>query len=110
EEIRRVEEGILAAMAEQSAGSAQVLEALNQIHEITDEVRAGAGEMREGADAVIGEMKRLLDDSVEIEHSMTEIASGAAEVSQASNLTADLTVRNRDGIGAVTERMGRFKV
>ncbi len=110
EEIRRVEEGILAAMAEQSAGSAQVLEALNQIHEITDEVRAGAGEMREGADAVIGEMKRLLDSSVEIEHSMTEIASGAAEVSQASNLTADLTVRNRDGIGAVTERMGRFKV
>ncbi len=110
EEIRRVEEGILAAMAEQSAGSAQVLEALNQIHEITDEVRAGAGEMREGADAVIGEMKRLLDASVEIEHSMTEIASGAAEVSQASNLTADLTVRNRDGIGAVTERMGRFKV
>ena len=110
EEIRRVEEGILAAMAEQSAGSAQVLQALGQIHEITEEVRTGAEEMREGADAVIGEMKRLLDSSVEIEHSMTEIAAGAAEVSQASTLTADLTVRNRDGIGAVTERMGRFKV
>ncbi len=110
EEIRRVEEGILAAMAEQSAGSAQVLEALNQIHEITDEVRSGAAEMREGADSVIGEMKRLLDASVEIEHSMTEIAAGAAEVSQASTAAADLTVKNRDGISAVSERMGRFKV
>ncbi|HSV57017.1 MAG TPA: HAMP domain-containing methyl-accepting chemotaxis protein [Magnetospirillaceae bacterium] len=109
EEIRRVEEGILAAMAEQSAGSAQVLQDLNQIRLITEEVRGGAAEMREGADAVIGEMRRLMDSSVEIEHSMTEIASGAAEVSQASTRNAELTVRNREGIVAVRERMGRFK-
>jgi hypothetical protein len=66
--------------------------------------------MREGTDAVLGEMKRLLDGSVEIEHSMSEIAAGAAEVSQASTMTADLTVRNRDGIAVVGEKIGRFKI
>jgi methyl-accepting chemotaxis protein len=110
EQIRSVEEGIKLAMDEQSAGSAQVLESLNSINEITGEVSRGAAEMREGSDAVLGEMKRLLDGSVEIEHSMSEIASGASEVSQASTMVADLSVRNRDGITLVGERMGRFKV
>ncbi len=110
EQIRSVEEGIKMAMAEQSTGSTQVLESLNQINEITEEVSRGAAEMQAGSDAVLGEMKRLMDGSVEIEHSMTEIAAGASEVSQASTMTADLTVKNREGITLVSERMGRFKI
>jgi methyl-accepting chemotaxis protein len=66
--------------------------------------------MTDGSNAILGEMRRLLDASVEIEKSMTEIAMGASEVSQASTAAADLTVKNKDGITAVSERMGRFKV
>ncbi len=112
DQIRRLhdlEEEIKLAMTEQSAGSSQVLDSLNLINEVTAEVRRSADEMVDGADAVQGEMERLLNASVEIERSMTEIASGASEVSSASTVAADLAVKNRDGIAAVTERMGRFK-
>ena len=110
EQLHNLEEEIKLAMSEQSAGSAQVLESLNQINEITSEVSRGALEMGEGSEAILGEMRRLLDASVEIEKSMTEIALGASEVSQASTAAADLTVKNKDGIVAVSERMERFKV
>ncbi|MFA6505279.1 MAG: methyl-accepting chemotaxis protein [Treponemataceae bacterium] len=110
EQLHNLEEEIKLAMSEQSAGSAQVLESLNQINEITTEVSRGALEMGEGSDAILGEMHRLLDASVEIERSMSEIAMGAAEVSQASTAAADLTVKNKDGIDAVSESMARFKV
>ena len=110
EQLHALEEEIKLAMTEQSAGSSQVLDSLNLINEVTAEVRRGAEEMREGTDAVLGEMGRLLNASVEIESSMTEIAQGANEVSKASNAVADLAVKNRDGISAVAERMGRFKV
>jgi methyl-accepting chemotaxis protein len=112
DQIRRLhdlEEEIKLAMTEQSAGSAQVLDSLNLINEVTAEVRRSADEMVEGADAVQGEMERLLNASVEIERSMTEIASGASEVSSASTAAADLAVKNKDGIAAVTDRMARFK-
>lgn len=110
EQLHNLEEEIKLAMSEQSAGSAQVLESLNQINEITTEVSRGAMEMSEGSDAILGEMHRLLDASVEIEKSMSEIALGAAEVSQASTAAADLTVKNKEGIVAVSDRMQRFKV
>ncbi len=108
--LHNLEEEIKLSMSEQSAGSAQVLESLNQINEITSEVLRGATEMGEGSDAILGEMRRLLDASVEIEKSMSEISLGASEVSQASTAAADLTVKNKDGINAVSESMGRFKV
>jgi methyl-accepting chemotaxis protein len=95
-------------MAEQSEGSAQVLESLTLINEVTEDVRRSAERMRSGADEIRDEMGRLQDASLEIERSMTEIAQGAAEVSQASNAAADLAVKNRDGITTVTERMSRF--
>jgi len=110
EQLHNLEEEIKLAMSEQSAGGAQVLESLNQINEITSEVLRGASEMGEGSDAILGEMRRLLDASVEIERSMSEIALGASEVSQASTAAADLTVKNKEGIEAVSESMGRFKV
>ncbi len=107
--LRNLEESIRHAMAEQSFGSNQVLDALNLIKEVTEEVTVGAEKMKESSDAVLKEMRRLLDSSVEIEQSMTEIASGASEVSQASTVVADLTVKNQEGIGAVRERMERFR-
>ena len=110
EQLHNLEEEIKLSMSEQSAGSAQVLDSLNQINEITAEVSRGADEMTEGSNAILGEMHRLLDASVEIERSMSEISMGAAEVSQASTAAADLTVKNKDGITAVSERMERFKV
>jgi methyl-accepting chemotaxis protein len=110
EQLHGLEEEIKLSMSEQSAGSSQVLESLNLINEVTAEVTRGAQEMGEGSDAVLGEMRRLLDASVEIEHSMMEIAAGASEVSLASTAVADLAVKNRDGIAAVTERMARFTV
>jgi methyl-accepting chemotaxis protein len=110
EQLHALEEEIKLSMSEQSAGSSQVLESLNLINEVTAEVTRGAREMEEGSGAVLDEMKRLLDASVEIEHSMAEIAAGAGEVSQASTAAADLTVKNRDGIAAVRERMDRFRV
>jgi len=106
--LRTLEEGIKAAMAEQSAGSSRVLETLGQLRAIGAEVASGSSDMRASADEVSAQTERLLESSRGIERSMAEIAAGVSEVSKASASAAALTLRTDEGIRRVDAQMGRF--
>ena len=55
-----LEEEVKYSMQEQSAGSSQILESLSSINEVTADVRNSAQEMQEGSNAVLTEMRQLL--------------------------------------------------
>jgi len=62
------------SMKEQSEGSQQVLEALQEIQEITMQIRDGSLEMNQGATMILKEMSRLEDISHKVQKSTQAIA------------------------------------
>lgn len=105
-----LERQIQNAMEEQSAGSTQLLKALEEINQVTQEVQSGSGEMNEGSRIILEEMQRLVDITHEVESSMNEMADGTAEINRVVVNVAEMGDKNREGIRAVLDAVGRFKL
>jgi methyl-accepting chemotaxis protein len=86
------------AMSEQSAGSGQVLQAIEQINRTTSQVKDGSNQILRGSGEVLEEMKRLTELTQAITDRMNEMAAGAREIDAAVNHVADISRKNRSGI------------
>ena len=104
------ETNIRSAMEEQGQGSKQVLQAIGQVNDITQEVKGGTKEMLEGSNEVIRESKNLEMVTQEITGGMNEMASGAEEINTAVNQVNDLCNKNREYIAHLVKEVSRFKV
>jgi methyl-accepting chemotaxis protein len=104
------EENIRNAMEEQSAGSKQVLEAIGQVNEITQQVKGGSEEMLEGSKEVIQESKNLERVTQEITGGMNEMATGADQINVAVNRVNELSGQNRENIDMLVQEVSRFKI
>lgn len=69
------------AMQEQNEGSRQVLEALENIQNITLEIKNGSIEMNEGTNIILNEMNNLEDISRRVHKSLGEMISELSEIS-----------------------------
>lgn len=72
---------ITLAMQEQNEGSRQVLEALENIQNITLEIKNGSIEMNEGTNIILNEMNNLEDISRRVHKSLGEMISELSEIS-----------------------------
>jgi methyl-accepting chemotaxis protein len=108
--VSEQEENIRNAMEEQGQGSKQILEAVGQLNEITQQVKGGSAKMLEGSKEVIQESKNLELVTQEITNGMNEMAAGAEQVNIAINRVNDLTGQNRDNINILVKEVSRFKV
>ena len=108
--VAEQEENIRNAMEEQGAGSKQILEAIGQVNEITQQVKGGSEEMLEGSKEVIQESKNLEKVSQEITGGMNEMATGAEQINVAVNRVNELTGQNRDNIDILVREVSRFKI
>jgi methyl-accepting chemotaxis protein len=104
------EESIRNAMEEQGEGSKQILEAISQLNEITQQVKNGSMEMLEGSKEVIQEGKNLEQVTEEITGGMNEMATGAEQINIAVNQVNEISVKNREGIDFLVKEVSRFKV
>jgi methyl-accepting chemotaxis protein len=104
------EENIRNAMEEQGAGSKQILEAIGQVNEITQQVKGGSTEMLEGSKEVIQESKNLEKVTQEITGGMNEMATGAEQINVAVNRVNELSGQNRDNIDVLVREVSRFKI
>ena len=104
------EENIRNAMEEQGAGSKQILQAIGQLNEITQQVKGGSTEMLEGSREVIQESKNLEIVSQEITGGMNEMATGAEQINIAVNRVNELSGQNRDNIDILVREVSRFKI
>jgi methyl-accepting chemotaxis protein len=103
------EENIRNAMEEQSAGSRQILEAVGQLNEVTQLVKAGSEEMLEGSRQVIGESKNLEMVTHEITNGINEMATGADQINVAVTRVNAISGENKGNIDVLVREVSKFK-
>ncbi|MDR2478110.1 MAG: methyl-accepting chemotaxis protein [Treponema sp.] len=108
--VAEQEENIRNAMEEQAAGSKQILEAIGQVNEITQQVKGGSLEMLEGSKEVIQESKNLEKVTQEITGGMNEMASGAEQINTAVDRVNSISTQNKENIGVLVAEVAKFKV
>ena len=104
------EENIRNAMEEQGHGSKQILEAVGNLNEITQQVKDGSVEMLTGSREIIQESKNLEKVTEEITGGMNEMATGANQINVAVNRVNDLSSNNHKKIDLLLEEVSRFKI
>ncbi|MDR0723023.1 MAG: methyl-accepting chemotaxis protein [Treponema sp.] len=104
------EENIRNAMEEQGVGSKQILEAVEQLHELTQKVKDGSTEMLEGSKQVIKESKNLEVMTQEISNGMNEMATGADQINVAVNRVNTISGENKESIDVLVREVAKFKI
>ena len=110
QEVARQELTIKSAMEEQSEGGGQVLDALKNINEITENVKKGGDDMQNAAHIVFEKMTNLSRLTSEITSSMQEMSIGIESINSSMNSCNDLTHQNTDAIDKMTNEVDKFKV
>ena len=98
------------AMREQENGSREVLTAIKDINQVTNEVQEGSAEMLRGSESVTCEMEKLDGLTRIITDSMNEMAAGAVQINNAVHDVADITQKNKRSIEELAKEVGLFKV
>jgi methyl-accepting chemotaxis protein len=98
------------AMEEQGVGSKQILDAMNELIEISGKVKQGSQEMYRGSRHVIQESKNLLQVTGELTNGIQEIASGAAQINTAVTRVNEISVDNKVQIEKLVTEISVFKV
>ena len=104
------ESNILDFMEEQDRDSKQIVEAIDQLNNITRQVGKGSAEMLEGSTEVIHEGKTLERVTEEITRQMNEMATGAEQINTAVNRVNDISIENKINIDHLVLEISRFKV
>ena len=106
--VQRQEEVIMRAMEEQTAGSGQVLEAMRSIHGITFSVNDSSSSVLQGSKEIDMEMHKLVEITSQITDSMNKMSSGAAQVTEALEVTNQELVRNQRILTNLDKTMSQF--
>jgi methyl-accepting chemotaxis protein len=108
--VAEQEMNIQNAMEEQGQGSKQILEAVSEMNNITQQVKGGSTEMLEGSKEVIEESNNLEKVTQEITGGMNEMAAGAEQINAAVNQVNEISRKNKDTIDVLIKEVARFKV
>jgi methyl-accepting chemotaxis protein len=98
------------SMEEQSAGSTQVLQAINEIQDSTRSVRDGSMEILEGSNQIGKEMTVLSGVTSEINNAMFEMAASTDLISKAVSTVSDDSADNKANIDLLSEKVSVFKI
>lgn len=101
---------IMHAMNEQSSGSTQVLQAIKDINNITEQVKEGSGEMVYGNREVAQETKKLVETSDDINSSMKNITSSVEKISQSIQLVLQSGENEKQAIEKIAMQLAELKV
>lgn len=105
-----LQEEVKGAMAEQNAGSAQILDALATINAVTADVRTASSEMTLASSSVLTEIRTLQGISEEVRQGIGEIAAGTDEIDRSMVAVSELTRKNAIDVSAVNAEAGKFKI
>jgi methyl-accepting chemotaxis protein len=98
------------AMTEQSAGSGEVLQAIEQINRTTSQVKEGSAQILLGSQEVLQEMKRLTEVTQAVTDRLNEMSGRAEKIDVAVKLVAEIGRKNKSGIGLVIKELSNFKL
>lgn len=108
--VAEQENSITDSMKEQSAGSHEVLTAMQEITAITAEVTEGSKEMMQGGEKISNEIIQLQSLTKDIAASMDNMASGSSQINSAVQDINTIALKNKHSIETVVSELNKFKV
>ncbi|MCQ2584257.1 MAG: methyl-accepting chemotaxis protein [Treponema sp.] len=108
--VKNQESVISNAMAEQSSGNQQVLDAMRSINDATVIVKDGSAEMLNGGEQIAKEMESLSAVTRVINEKMALIGTGAHQISDAITIVNSNTAETQRNIQAIQEDIDSFKL
>jgi len=97
-----------ATMSELSVGGSQILEAIAELTNISEQVTSGSEQMKQGADEITTSIVGVRDVSLNVTTGINEIEAGVREISAASVDLADLGQKNRGYLEAIRSQVDGF--
>ncbi len=102
--------GIMRIAETRKEQSNKLLSFIEDVDNITKEVKDGSAEMLRGGEQVAKEMRNLDDLTHIITDSMNEMANGANQINNAVQEVSKLTQQNKESIKELSEEVDKFKV
>jgi methyl-accepting chemotaxis protein len=103
------ERNIRSAMEEQGVGSKQILEAISQLNEITQQVKDESAAMLQESREVSQKGERLELVTQEITNGINAMATGAKQINIAVTRVNELSGQNRNNIDILVHEVALFK-
>lgn len=107
--VRDQGEMVKQAMREQTEGSTQVLSAMKEINGLSDDVRAGSTEMKNGGSEIMAEINKLAEITQGIYTAMRNITNSSGEIKAAAADITDRTVRNKLHLDNLQESIQKYQ-
>ena len=107
--VGRMSEEVRSAMVEQSTGSRRILESLRDINLITENVKGGTGEIKNGSALVMKEYLQLKDSSIQNSSRINDISRRIEEINEAVENVISLSAANKQMVESITEQMALFQ-
>ncbi len=101
---------IMEATTKQSSGSMEVLEAIREIRDITEQVKLGSTEMLGGNKEISIETKKLVETSQEIAESMKNIKSRSENIKNSVSLVMGSSEQEKIAIKDVRDQLERLTI
>ncbi|PIE97350.1 MAG: chemotaxis protein [Treponema sp.] len=101
---------IMDAIMEESSGSMQMLEAIREIHGITEQVRLGSSEMVKGNEEVGRETQKLVEISQEILANMKNVMASSENIKTSISLVLESGEKEEEAIKKVNEQLEQLVV
>ena len=97
------------AMEEQNAGGSEVLEAIKEISNVTENIRDYSIEIKEHSHGVLNEMNQLDKITKEVSSKVTEASTNSKSIAISSNTTKDLSKENQNIVDKLLVEISVFK-
>ena len=108
--VRTQESVIMNAMAEQSEGNQQVLDAMKQISDTTSVVRNGSQEMMVGGEQIVREMKVLNESTGKIKERMNAMTASVNGIMDAMKEVSTSSEKNMSDLNELGKIIETFKL
>jgi methyl-accepting chemotaxis protein len=79
------------AVEEQAAGGTQILEALRNIQDTTEQVRDDADDMKKGSDSIKNEIDKLKNVSAEVSESVKSVRAASMDIAESLEAAKKIT-------------------
>ncbi len=108
--VSRQEVLVHSAMMQQSAGSSQILEAMQQIDSATAEVKSGALEMRDGGELIVKQMQALESENLKINSAMQEMEKSSGKISDIVEVVNESSQKSKMAISELETEMKKISL
>ena len=96
-------------MDEQEENGKSIWSIINDITDVTNEVKSGSGDMRTDGAKVVSATKRLDDLTRILRENIQDIASKTELINEAAQESLEIAVKNKQSIDGLVLEVGKFK-